>query len=954
MRKTKLFKALAIILVFLLLSSYVLYQNTSRVYASDGLTEWKNGLSKPPHNPILDKVSFDSKGVIFEGSKIYYHESNSMRISTYDLTDMTVTNSPDFLVSGSYSAVITNMVKIGNIIYFEYTYNTSNYGLGTYDVTTQSYNLNYGASVTGASTFQSFFGSSNAVVGTEVYVRNPNTVVNDIYIFDSSTNTFTATDFKNKFISQTTKNPIIWGNLVVIGSKIYCIASQQSVSNSYGIYSYDTSNNTLTKEVAFDNMTSVYAQLVGNGTNLYVLYNSGSTCVIKLFDTNTKALSTDYTISDKIAGGITNYEYVIAKVNNYIFVQQNTSRDIYSYDVSTKTYTKRFNAMQNNSGSTYLINGLTVYNKSILGFENSKGSIGTYTYYNGAYFRIDVEGKPAPPSVSNNNTLNTVSGMDTSMEYNLDNLGWIAYTASTFNSIDFKGNHSLQVRIPGNVALGTVASDPVTLTFTSNTAPSAPLLSADDYNNVVVGTLDETMEYKYDSGNWTTYDSPAFSMLNFKGNHTLQVRYAYNPITDTLESAPIALTFTQNPKQAPPSVSNNDTLNTVTGMDTNMEYNLDNTGWVAYNASNFNSIDFKGDHTLQVRIMADTVRGAAASDTVTLTFTAGTKPSSPNLTVDDINNKVIGTLDETMEYKYDSGNWTTYDSPAFNMLDFRGNHTLQVRFAYNPSIDTPASDPVLLIFTQNSKPKIPTVTVDDTNNKIVGIDETMEYSIDNGDYNLYSSTDNIDLSGDHSVNVRYQANNQTGSPASDPITIIFTKEIQSGGQTDGNSVQIIATFLKPPISYTVEGGTISIDLSKPYGSNVTATPIKIKNNGHNVLETSLCDIYISPNSAYKGFNFVRPDKYTTQQWRSLDLQHSNTEFALELLLRNLEPWKKVYRSTQFSIFDIQASPNSRMRVGELLPESPFAEFDIIPYFGYTQDSDKDFNTDVIFMLANAE
>jgi hypothetical protein len=69
-----------------------------------------------------------------------------------------------------------------------------------------------------------------------------------------------------------------------------------------------------------------------------------------------------------------------------------------------------------------------------------------------------------------------------------------------------------------------------------------------------------------------------------------------------------------------PSITNDDTLNTVNGMSIGMEYNLDNTGYIAYgDGSIFSVIDFSGDHTLLVRVASEGIN--PAGDITTLTFT---------------------------------------------------------------------------------------------------------------------------------------------------------------------------------------------------------------------------------------------------------------------------------------------------------------------------------------------
>lgn len=72
-----------------------------------------------------------------------------------------------------------------------------------------------------------------------------------------------------------------------------------------------------------------------------------------------------------------------------------------------------------------------------------------------------------------------------------------------------------------------------------------------------------------------------------------------------------------------PSVVIDDINNTVAGMTTDMEYNLDGAGYVTYDASIFNAINFGGNHTLLVRIRAMGIN--PCSDVETLAFNTGTE-----------------------------------------------------------------------------------------------------------------------------------------------------------------------------------------------------------------------------------------------------------------------------------------------------------------------------------------
>jgi uncharacterized protein YjdB len=226
---------------------------------------------------------------------------------------------------------------------------------------------------------------------------------------------------------------------------------------------------------------------------------------------------------------------------------------------------------------------------------------------------------PAAPFVIRDDTANTVSGMTTAMEYNLDGAGYVLYNATTFNAIDFGGNHTLLVRVAAE-GINPAGLDTM-LTFTTNpVTPTAPAVTRDDTANTVSG-MTTAMEYNLDGAGYVLYNATTFDAIDLSGNHTLLVRVASEGINPF--GPDTTLTFTTNPvpvTPAAPAVTRNDTTNTVTGMATGMEYNLDGAGYVAYVAGTFNGIDFSGNHTLLVRYAAEGIN-PVGPDT-TLTFTA--------------------------------------------------------------------------------------------------------------------------------------------------------------------------------------------------------------------------------------------------------------------------------------------------------------------------------------------
>lgn len=165
------------------------------------------------------------------------------------------------------------------------------------------------------------------------------------------------------------------------------------------------------------------------------------------------------------------------------------------------------------------------------------------------------------------------------------------------------------------------------------------------------------------------------------------------------------------------------------------------------------------------------------------------RPQAPEVKSDDKNNIIIG-IDETMEYKIDDGEWIAYD--PINPPKFLGDCIVSVRVAASGEI--PSSEETLLTFTAD----YPNVLKDDFNNIIVGIDETMEYKINDGEWITYDSSSEPNLSGDCIVQIRCKSGETSGKIR----TMTFTKNPE---QSADNCITAQIEYNKGEI--TVKGVT---------------------------------------------------------------------------------------------------------------------------------------------------
>jgi len=173
------------------------------------------------------------------------------------------------------------------------------------------------------------------------------------------------------------------------------------------------------------------------------------------------------------------------------------------------------------------------------------------------------------------------------------------------------------------------------------------------------------------------------------GIHTLTIKVS----DDAGGTATRIFTFNKIAVIPPaPNVTADDDGNNIVGIDTTMEYNVDYITW--YNFVDGYQ-DLSGNHTVQVRVRA--MNGNPCGLITTLTFTTNPvpiTPDPPNVTADDINNKIIG-IDSTMSYMYEGVGWTPYTTDP----DLSGNHDVYVQV--HSIGQNPSSRSVHLVFTAN-------------------------------------------------------------------------------------------------------------------------------------------------------------------------------------------------------------------------------------------------------------
>jgi hypothetical protein len=116
---------------------------------------------------------------------------------------------------------------------------------------------------------------------------------------------------------------------------------------------------------------------------------------------------------------------------------------------------------------------------------------------------------------------------------------------------------------------------------------------------------------------------PVVQPLNYIYAFDVTINAASSPSPGPSSPAPGPVLVTPDA----PDVTNDDELNTVTGMIDTLEYKLDDAAYVMYEESIFNEIDFSGEHVLIVRIASE--GGNPPGKVTTLTFTTNTEETEP-------------------------------------------------------------------------------------------------------------------------------------------------------------------------------------------------------------------------------------------------------------------------------------------------------------------------------------
>ena len=523
-------------------------------------------------------------------------------------------------------------------------------------------------------------------------------------------------NISKKIFVRKSKPLLVWLAMCLVISNLFTLTVQAAAlpDSTQTFSGYSPTGTTMTSPDGYFVLKASAGELAADQYGAFIndnVSNNGITSYLEIAASNDlksfelkSATVGEYVADLSTANNFTNV-YLVGYANDVIVAQTTSYNSTNGYEENYAINYSPFNGKR--------IDSFRVYYTAASGTKQTAFNLVDFTIANSS----TTPPAPAAPSVSADDAANVIVGLDTTMEFKVDDGSYVKYNGS--NTPDLSGDHNVLVRVAANG--GAPAGAEATLTFTTNpAAPAAPSVSADDAANVIVG-LDTTMEFKVDSGSYVKYNGSNAPELS--GDHTVLVRVAANGTTGAPAGAEATLTFTTNPAApAAPSVSADDAANVIVGLDTTMEFKVDSGSYVKYNGSN--APELSGDHTVLVRVAANGTTGAPAGAEAALTFTTNpAAPAAPSVSADDAANVIVG-LDTTMEFKVDSGSYVKYNGS--NAPELSGNHTVLVRVAANGG--TPAGSEATLTFTANPE-STPSATIDYANEQLSNLTPNGAYEI---------------------------------------------------------------------------------------------------------------------------------------------------------------------------------------------------------------------------------
>ncbi|MFJ7213185.1 OmpL47-type beta-barrel domain-containing protein [Amycolatopsis sp. NPDC098790] len=429
-----------------------------------------------------------------------------------------------------------------------------------------------------------------------------------------------------------------------------------------------------------------------------------------------------------------------------------------------------------------------------------------------------------------------------SVEYQLDGGTWTAYSAPVavtavgmhmlhYRATDVAGNTSPEGMEHFTIVEGQGDTTPPTVTASL----SGDRDSAGNYLDVATVSLTATdadspvasVEYQLDGGAWTAYSAPVavtgagahmvhFRATDTEGNTSPEGMSSFTVVKrDT--TAPTVSASVAGTQDADGNYVGKATV-TVTASDTGsgvaaVEYKVDGGAWTAYSAPV--AVSSAGAHTVGYRAR-DVAGNASSEGSVAFTVVAGGDTTAPVISMQVTGNQdgnwdFVGRATVTLsavdpesgvasiEYKVDSGAWTTYSAPV--VLTALGEHTVRARatdVAGNVSAEAPGT------FTVVAAPPPPDACpVSDTRETVViGEIDSQVVNIDTG--NGCTLNDVIDANAEYPSHDRFVKH----------VKAVTQELVGNGVLSSGDRNRIVTAAIESDIGGAPTAGARAGDVRK--------------------------------------------------------------------------------------------------------------------------------------------
>lgn len=322
---------------------------------------------------------------------------------------------------------------------------------------------------------------------------------------------------------------------------------------------------------------------------------------------------------------------------------------------------------------------------------------------------------------------------------------------------------TLQSAVADGASL-TATSTRIDLTFdtaiTGLTAEDITL--TDGTGSAVKGTL---------SGSGTSW-SLALASVAAEGTVTVAVNSPSGySISGSPKTATVAL-FTATPEATPAAVIDY-AAEQLTGLASNGSYTINGITAIADINGKLDISSGWFGTTLSIVKLGN---GGTTTDSTDQMLAIPLRPNAPagvsaaDVTPGGSSYGAINNVTLAMEYKQaGSGDWAAVTGTSISGL---APDTYYVRYKAKEDAFASNAASVTVHESNATTPDMPEVTADDLNNAILGLDTSMEFAVDNGEYIQYNGNNAPDLSGEHTVKVRVAASGSV--PAGEAAVLNFT------------------------------------------------------------------------------------------------------------------------------------------------------------------------------------